>query len=103
MVFSKVYRPDDQSTKEEDEAKLKAVIHRVVRVTAVETVDRYLKSVNVAVQQDTYLRKLHEATSLWVRNVANTDIKGAHLRLDTPCTKGYSDRCGLSDRPSCFT
>lgn len=80
-LFEKLwyYRPDDQSLNEEDEAKLKGVIEGFVRGIAIGTVDRYIKSMDMAVQQHAYLRKLHEATRLWVRKVANTDVSDRNV------------------------
>jgi hypothetical protein len=74
-LFDKLwyYRPNGTSLNEEDGAALKTVIQKFVQDTAIETVERCIKSMRIAVQQHVYLRKLHAATSLWVRKIEEKD------------------------------
>lgn len=82
-LFDKLwyYRPNDQSPNVADEAALQAVIGRFVHDTAMGTVKHCMKSMNIAVQQHAYLRKLHGATSLWVRKAANTDLSNRNVDI----------------------
>jgi hypothetical protein len=82
-LFDKLwyYRPDDQSPNEADEAALQAIIERFVHGTAIGTVKHCIKSMAITVQQHAYLRKLHGATSHWVRKVASTDLSTRNVDI----------------------
>ena len=87
-LFNKLwyYRPNGQSPSEADEAALQAVMGRFVHDTAIGTVKHCMKSMNIAVQQHAYLRKLHKVTSHWVRKAANTDLPSLDVDIgDRSC------------------
>lgn len=65
--------PKDKLPDEEDEAKTKVVVEHFVRDKAIHMVERCIQSIDIAVQQHTYLRKVHEKTSDFVRKLGNTN------------------------------
>lgn len=68
-----VHRPSDKLSNEKEKAKAKAVIELFVQDRKTETAQNCIKSMDVAMQQHMYLRKLHETMIELVRKLGNAD------------------------------
>jgi hypothetical protein len=80
-------RPSDQLAKEEDRVRTKALAEYFVRDTASEKVWYCIRSIDDAVQQQSYLQKVHDTTSEFVGKIGNTDLLERYVLIRNRSSK----------------
>jgi hypothetical protein len=76
------YRPHPKlPNEEENKGRWKVVVQNFIQDAAIETVERCIETIDIAVQQHMYLRKLREATSDWIRVIGTVGLCDTHIHV----------------------